>query len=557
MSSKSTAETIEELKVKLEAAESRAMAAEETVRKAKDEMVAILTGSAGLEKDELERRLQSVTEAYENLQQESQKLQSAKGELQQNLEEWKRNFFQAELRAFQAESNLKGIISQFETLNPELQRLAYSDPLTGLANQNVLDRFLEATIRRVDEGKVSAAVFAIDLDRFSTVNDLVGWEGGNALLQQVAQRLQELFTDKVGFGRRGEDEFLAILTVPTGSGGPLGKTDAHQQSRPLAHQILEVLRKPFTLDGNPVYLSCSIGISSAPGDADTANDLLNHAQAALAQAKENGRDQFNYFQVKLQEKLEVKAAWEAELRAAVMQDRIRYLFRPVVNIERGVMVAADMVILWDHPLEGALYLQQFLDVAEKSGTSIPILHKAFDHACALTKKLRTVPVFFPVSLRMVRQAGLTENLLKRVTEKRARAEQLVAEISPQALASDPERSFQVAREMSHWGMGLAVPQVGTAEVSIWGLKTSPAKYLKLDAGLMHGVPLEENTTAVSKAVIGMARALGKELIVDGVTDKQKAHFLKAQACQLGVGDFFSQPLDIDGLAALKRQTWTL
>lgn len=559
-------DTVEELKLKLEAAEARAIAAEELVDRAKREIVELISrssaGNGSGDSDDarvgaLEKRLLEVSHAYERLQEESEALQSSHGQLKSRIDTWKKNFFDAELRAFRAELGLKGVIEQFQSHNPQLQRLAYEDPITGLANQNVLDRFLEVTSERVNEGRETAALMAIDLDRFSIVNDLVGWEAGDKILRQVAERLQQLFGDKVALGRRGEDEFTAVLTMPADTKDALGVENVRHMSRQYVSKILEVIRKPFVLEKDSVYLTCSVGISLSPGDADSASEMQDHARAALRVAKEHGRDQYKVFEERLQERLENEAAWEAELRVAVAEDKIRYLFRPIVSVERGVMVAADMVVLWDHPIDGTLYLSQFLDTADRNGCIVPILERAFEWACHLAKKLRSVPVFFPLSLRMIRQAGLAEGLLKKVTANRARAEQLVAEIPPQALAADPERSYQVAEELSRWGMKLAIPYIGTAETSLWHLKTNPAEFLKMDPSMMQGVPLDANTTPVAKATIGVARELGKKLIADGVEDHQKGAFLRAQACEFGVGRLFSPPLVLDELVKLRRKSWTI
>ncbi|MCA9796473.1 MAG: EAL domain-containing protein, partial [Candidatus Eremiobacteraeota bacterium] len=126
-----------------------------------------------------------------------------------------------------------------------------------------------------------------------------------------------------------------------------------------------------------------------------------------------------------------------------------------------------------------------------------------------------------------------------------------------ALVADPERTYQVAGQLNRWGMGLAIPEVGTAQCSVWSLKTSPVDYLKLDAGLMQGVPHDDRSTAVCKAVIAMARALEMKLIVDGVGTKQQAHFLRAQGCDLAVGNLFSPPVEMDGIVGMRRQSWRI
>lgn len=519
---------------------------------------------AAFETIQLEQELMELRAENDRLRHQADPDQATRiSALEAKVELWKQNFVEAERRADAAEEKFARKARAAEpvtapgTPDEELQRLAYQDRLTSLPNQNILDRFLDMTVRQVHNGECTSALLVIDLDRFRTINQTMGWEAANRLLVQVGQRLQKVVGDSVGFGRRGEDEFLVVLPVPLQRDQTLGPDNANVRGRNLAHRILEALKQPFTVQDAPAYVTASIGMSLFPGDADTGAEMLEHAQAAMMEAKDRGRNQFCLFTAELQDRLEEELGLELELRAALERSQLEFLWQPIVSIERGRLVGASQVIRWNHPLHGPMPFHSFLDTAERTGLSVSITQLAVREACELARKLRSLPVTVPLTPRALRQAGITQTILNTVKDSRARADQLIVEISHDTPAGDPERTLQVLTDLSHWGVATAVAGLGPGYFALSQLRSAPVHYLRTDEAVMKGVPHDEDAASVCRAALAIARSLDLSIIISGADTHHQARFLQAQGADLACGAFFGQALPGNEFVNLKRQTWSI
>lgn len=440
----------------------------------------------------------------------------------------------------------------------EAEKLAYQDQLTGLPNLNLLEQALEHTIKGVRAKEHTAALVLVDLDRFQSVNRVVGYPQGNELLRMVGERLRQHLPPGAVLGRQGEDEFVVIVTVPTGRpDDPLKPANASVLARNLAQQLQAALSTPFTIQGQPLTLSATYGISAAPGDADSASELLEHADSALHEAKESGRNRFLFYTQEMAAQTERNLILENEITKALELSEFQVLYQPVVEIPRGLMVGAAASLAWVHPQRGPQAPDEFLPVAEQSGQIVGLGAFLVSETCEQVRRMKSGFITVKLSTRQLLDPGLAASIMRSITERRIKPESLVLSISEGSLHDVPERFDAVVAQAAQWGIPFALTQTGAEPVLLRRLQAKAVRYLRLARWVVEGIMHDENCATLCKTLLAMARQLGLSTLAEGADTAPQVRFLAAHGCEFACGNYFSNPVAGDELMALKRQTWKI
>lgn len=427
------------------------------------------------------------------------------------------------------------------------ERLSYQDPLTGLASVQLLHRVLEFNTAQSNRYGRACALLALDVDRFHLINEEYGFQFGDALLRKLADRLRAVTRGSDMLARKGEDEFLILLSEV---GSPPNKRETREQVEErlarIAFRFLETVRKPMEIEGHTVTVDASAGVSLCPGDAQNHDDLLAHADAALFSAKESGRGRVEIYNPELRQRLTRRLNLENQLRSAVVAGEFRLLFLPIVHLEFGQVVGGEALLRWEHPLRGTLAPAEFLDVAEESGIISDIDRWVLLHACHHLAQWRQagLDLFVDVnlSIKHLLSNGMTIELLKILEEFGLNQEDLVIDV-PEASFANNERVQEVVRDLGAHNIRIAIDDYGQEVSNMKMLRLSKTKILKIARELVAGVPDDRNHLSLCVAAIKMAGGLNQQSLAEGVETHEQYRFLQQNGCLLAQGYFFSPPVD--------------
>lgn len=459
-------------------------------------------------------------------------------------------------RIQQLEEELQGLKLRQESERMHAEKLAYQDQLTGLPNLNLLLQALDLTMKRVRAKEHTAAVLLLDIDRYQSINRVVGYEVGNELLRMVGDRLRQRLPEGAVLGRRGEDEFIVIVSVPILKiENPVKPANAAVLARNLAQQLQAELAKPFTVQGQPLTLSVTVGISAAPADAGSASELLEHADSALHEAKESGRNRFLFYSQDMAAETERKISLENDLTKALELNEFQVLYQPIVEIPRGLMVGAAATLAWVHPSRGPQAPDDFLPVAERSGQIVGLGNWLVAEACEQARQLKSGFVTVKLSTRQLLDPGLPAALMRSITDSRIKPENLVLSISEGSLNDVPERFDAVVNQAAQWGIPFALTQSGAEPLLLRRLQSKPVRFLRLSRWVVEGIMHDENCAGLCKTLLAMARQLGLSTLAEGADTPAQVRFLAAHGCEYACGVYFKPPVTGEEILALKRQTW--
>ncbi|MGE0490017.1 MAG: putative bifunctional diguanylate cyclase/phosphodiesterase [Vulcanimicrobiota bacterium] len=517
-------------------AEERATRAQSRIDEANERFRRIYekAGPAVEKLQELEEKLrdseEEVASLREQLSQEQEEAKRASTVLQ--AARWKANTLEQELAELTAERDRLLATGSGPAPAPDrdTERLAFEDPLTGLANANVLPRVVAS---KLEQGQV-VALLVVDLDRFRVVNDTLGQKTGDELLCQVADRLRDCQAEVVC--RRGEDEFFVLMVAWAGG-------SVEDQARELARQTLESLSVPFELSGQSVRVSASVGISYNPTHGEDWSDLLENAERALFHAKQSGRNRVELYTPELQQKIRAQLTLESELRTALDGGQMRLHYQPIVTIENRKVVGVEGLLRWEHPERGLLSPGDFLEVAQDYGLIVPLGEWAIRAACRRAANLP--PQLYcsvNVSPHQLISAGFAERVLAIVEEEGIPADQLVIEVPESVYNLAPDQTERVLEVLSQGGIGLGIDDFGSGHSSLRQLGYQGVRFLKIDHSLVARLPADPHSAALCRAVIGLAESLSIPPLAEGVETEEQVAFLSEHGCKLAQGFLYSKPL---------------
>lgn len=440
----------------------------------------------------------------------------------------------------------------------EMIDLALSDKLTGLANENRLDIALQETIAQAQYKDELAALLLINVDGFQGHNEFLGWETGNELLVQVGKRLRAKLPEDTTLARRGADNFAVLTTIQRATGQAATIETPLVKVRQIADFLLGTLAAPFEIAGQKIPLRCSVGLSVYPDDADTPDEMLENAHAALAAAKKAGGGQYALYNDGIYAEKELRAGLATELKAVVEANGLCMLYRPVVDSERGSLAAAIVEPFWEHSEHGRVGQFAFFPIAEERGVAHHVVSQIVTAGCEVSRKLRgSIPTILRLPSSVLRQADFIKGLLAATTQARIKPESLIVQLPAEALTKTPENARALFNELARWRIGRCVGQIGNGPLDLRSLQSCPLTLLSLADELMENVPSHESGKLVVQAHLDIAKRLGLPVHVGGTADNSQAHFLALHEAKFVSGNFLSPSLNLTDFVSRRRATWKL
>ena len=420
--------------------------------------------------------------------------------------------------------------------NEELTKLALHDTLTGLPNRILLaDRISQAMAKVAEQGGCFSLMF-IDLDGFKPVNDAFGHHLGDRLLREVALRLRDQLRSQDTLARIGGDEFVLLVR--------LGEPDDAPQ---VAARQVSLLSKSFRVDEHDLQISASVGIALYPGNGQTAEELLMNADAAMYHAKGAGKNGYSFFDVSMNTNARKQLQLLQDLRQALEHNQFRLHYQPKFDAVSGQPVGAEALLRWEHPQQGLLLPEHFIELAEKTGLIIPIGEWVLNEAC------RQMRAWFDegyshwrisVNLSALQfcYSGLVDSVVSVLERHRLPANSLTLEITETTAMSDADASMTVLQRLSQMGVDLSIDDFGTGYSSLMYLKRLPANELKIDRGFVRDLEHDSDDAAIVSAIVALGQALGLRIVAEGVETDTQQSFLTTLGCDALQGFLLGQPL---------------
>ncbi len=427
-------------------------------------------------------------------------------------------------------------ISERRQAEARIHFLAHHDPLTHLPNRAMLmDRLtlLLATARR---RQTMVGVAFIDLDNFKTVNDSLGHFAGDELLKRVAGRLQACLRGADLVGRLGGDEFLLVLT----------DVAAVEDLNPVMEKVAAAISEPFSLEQQVLTVSGSVGISVFPRDGDTADKLIRSADAAMYLAKEQGRNNFQFFTPSLHKSAHQALAMESGIRKAIKQVEFTLHYQPEIHAASGHPHALEALIRWKHPDLGLLGPDQFISIAEHRGLIMPIgrwvIGEAIRQATAWSQQGIHLPVALNISAVQFKQQDLVETIATKLKEFNLPGDRLELELTESLFMEDVSAMTKTLGRMKDLGVTLTVDDFGTGYSSLSYLKRYPIDKIKIDRSFIRDLPNDNDDVSITLAIINLAKSLGIKVVAEGVETEAQARFLDQHLCDFLQGYLVSRPM---------------
>jgi len=457
-------------------------------------------------------------------------------------------------------------VTEMEWSAQDTERLAFEDTLTGLPNLNIIRQFIDFTNTQAKRYERSAALLILDLDRFKVVNDAMGFQAGDELLCQVATRLQGNIRSSDIVGRRGEDEFLILLTELTSDRTRDQSKMLHNvvdRAAAVAQRILEEFKsRSFHVQGQEFHVGVSIGISLCPEDASTAEEMLWHADSALHHAKEQGRGRYTVYSPELKKRHEQRLEVETGLHEALKTQAFQLLYLPVVDLASGGMVGVEALLRWKRGKK-LVSAHEFIHVAEECGLMMQIGDWVIGEACAQARRWldEGLDLFTTINLstRQVLRTDMVEHLLQAVRQAGLDPTKIQIEVREEATKVDPLRMDESLRELSRNGIQVAIDDFGVGFTSIRQLKRMAAQVLKIDRSLVAGIPDDEDASLIVRAAVNLAQGLELTSLAEGIETEHQFRSLVAYGCNFGQGFYFCKPQPAAEISKLakKQPLWKL
>jgi diguanylate cyclase (GGDEF)-like protein/PAS domain S-box-containing protein len=415
-------------------------------------------------------------------------------------------------------------------------RLAHYDSLTGLANRFQMSQTLEKILNAPHETHRCCAVFLLDLDRFKHVNDTMGHPAGDALLKQVAQRLQSSVGDLGRVGRLGGDEFQVVLP---GLMPPEKLSD-------LAIRLIEALSQPYSIDGSRVTIGASIGIARSPEDGVTAEAIIRNADLALYAAKDRGRGCHHFYTSNLHSDAEERRQLEQDLRDAIMHGGLELFYQPVVKVTTQTITGFEALLRWNHPIKGRLSPAKFVPIAEDAGLIAPIGEWALRTACQdLASWPSSVRVAVNVSPLQFANPALPAIVTSALASAQVAPDRLELEITESVFLNDNPGTDAMFTALKRVGVRLALDDFGTGYSSLGYLKKAPFDKIKIDQSFVRGATIPGSRNgAIIASIVSLAEALGMETTAEGVETLDELDLVRKLGCSHVQGYIYSKAVEL-------------
>jgi diguanylate cyclase (GGDEF)-like protein/PAS domain S-box-containing protein len=438
-------------------------------------------------------------------------------------------------------------ITQLREDRRRIRHLAEHDPLTDLPNRALLGDHMARALAGALGERTQLALLFLDLDHFKNINDTLGHDIGDQLLLQVAQRMRDNLDERDTISRQGGDEF-AVLIQDFGHISRLAF---------IARRLIEAIGHPFPVGEQELLVGASIGISVYPQDGSDIGSLLKNADTAMYQAKAVGGNAYRFFAPEMNTRISERVALENSLRRAIQNREFVLHYQPQVDGGSGRLIGIEALVRWQHPEQGEIPPSRFIPVAEESSLINPlgawVLHEACrQNAAWIAEGLAPVVVAVNLSAVQLHQPDLAEQVAGILAETGLAPGWLELEITESAFIGDTERIIETLGRLKRLGIKLSVDDFGTGYSSLGYLKRLPFDRIKIDQSFVRDLPHNEDDIAITRAIIGIAGSLRKEVIAEGVELAEQRDFLLDQGCRLMQGYHFGRPLPAAAFAAYRQ-----
>ncbi|MCW2314501.1 diguanylate cyclase (GGDEF)-like protein/PAS domain S-box-containing protein [Rhodoblastus acidophilus] len=428
-----------------------------------------------------------------------------------------------------------------------IHHLAYYDALTDLPNRQSFNDSCEQALKLARRDRTNLAVLFLDLDRFKYVNDTLGHPVGDELLRGVARRIKRALRQSDIIARLGGDEFIVLAQ---------GVAHPDAAAR-IAEKIIHTLAKPFSIDGHRLEIRVSVGISCFPHDGADAATLIKNADLALYKAKEEGRDQFRFFEASLMAKAREKLFLEAELRAALERGELFLHYQPQFSLADGRLVGSEALARWRHAERGMIPPDKFIAIAEECGLIVPLGEWALRAACRQGEEWRRAglgPHRIAVNMSglQLERADFVATVARILAETGLPPDWLELEVTETYVMRQPEKSARALEGLRALGIALSIDDFGAGQSSLAYLKRLPVQSLKIDRSFITDLPFGENEAAITRAIIALGHSLHLKVLAEGVETPAQADFLRGLGCDQAQGYFYSRPVDVENMQRILR-----
>jgi diguanylate cyclase (GGDEF)-like protein/PAS domain S-box-containing protein len=436
-------------------------------------------------------------------------------------------------------------VSSARALSLRMSYLAQHDSLTDLPNRVLLNDRLAQAMAIAQRGTSKLGILYLDMDRFKTINDSLGHAVGDRLLQSVAQRLRDCVRHSDTVSRQGGDEFVILLSQLT----------LAEDAAVSAEKILAALSLPHQIAEHTIYTTVSIGVVTFPDDGLDAESLLKNADFAMYQAKESGRNCYQFFKPEMNVKAARRQSIESGLRLAIKQDAFLLHYQPKFDLRTGAITAVEALVRWRHPMLGILPPSEFISIAEDSGLIVPLGKWVLREGCRQAKEwqdagLAKVRMAINISAVELRAKDFVQNVRFSLQDTGLDAAHLELELTETFLMQDPGSTVSVLHTLKSLGVGLALDDFGTGYSSLSYMRRFPIDTLKIDESFLRNVTSDEDNASIVGAVINMGKSLRMRVVAEGVETANQLAFLQSQGCPEGQGFFLSRPVLAKQMARL-------
>ncbi|HEY9607587.1 MAG TPA: EAL domain-containing protein [Allocoleopsis sp.] len=426
---------------------------------------------------------------------------------------------------------------ELQRAKEQLNYLIHHDSLTNLPNQMAL-REAFARVKSTDTNHEQlVTLLSVGLDRFNQITDHLGHVVGDLLIKAVAERLSACVSARDVVVRLNSDRFAIILAT----------TEHKKEAGQFAETLLERLSQTFTLAGQEIFITASIGIALYPRDGMEIENLLNHANTAMTKASQQGGDQYQFYSAAFNVGSSDRLILQTELRHALEREELRVYYQPQVSLQTGEIIGAEALVRWLHPERGLVSPTKFIPIAEETGLIIPIGEWVLQTACKQTKLWQnsgftSLQVSVNLSSRQFSQIDLRKQLVQILMETGLDPKYIELELTESMLVQNTEVAIRRLNALKSLGVKIAIDDFGTGYSSLSYLQQFPFDILKIDRCFIQNITENPNTAAITKAIIGMAKSLNLKLIAEGVETQDELSFVSQHHCDTMQGYLFSRPL---------------
>ncbi len=458
-------------------------------------------------------------------------------------------------------------VTELKEAERRIRYLAHYDGTTGLPNRQFFMERLQHALAHARRYQRQLGVLSLDLDQFKRINDTLGHQAGNELLKAVSRRLSTMVRGSDVIGREDADPAPGADVVET-----IARLDGdefsllivelahYHDAAKVARRLLDELRQPFLVASQEVFVSASVGLALYPLDGEDAEALIKNAGAAMHFAKDQGRDNYQFYSRAMNATALEKLSLEQQLRKALERDELLLHFQPKISATTGAVAGVEALVRWRHPELGMVPPSQFIPVAEETGLIIPIGDWVLEAACRHNQawqKAGYPPVHVAVNIASshFRQGGLTDSVARALRDSGLDPRWLELEVTESMLmqgvgSQGLDTTLETLLKLKDMGVRLAIDDFGTGYSSLAYLKRFPLDTLKIDRSFVKDLPRDAEDAAIAKAIIAMARSLKLAVVAEGVETEAQLAFLQQHGCDLVQGFLFSRPVPAEDFAAL-------